>query len=171
MKNKSKKCYDEAFYYLNNLIKKQPRFIIIDFEMAAYLVNDIYKNSEITGCFFHISQILFRKIQSSGLTTYYKSSSQIRECLKMILALAFVPKNDLSNMIYKMDIYIKNNENKKKLKYYGKILNKHIAVIVHLMILITIKQMFFSTHFWSVVSRILMMFQKQQIVLKVDIVH
>ncbi|KAG0438853.1 hypothetical protein DMUE_2842 [Dictyocoela muelleri] len=48
-------------------------------------------------------------------------------------------------MIYKMDIYIKNNGNIKEIKILWENFKQTIAVTVHLMILITILENFFYT--------------------------
>ena len=50
------------------------------------------------GCFFHLSQTVLRKIKDLGLTNLYCSSEEIRKYTKMLVALAFVPPTDITNV-------------------------------------------------------------------------
>ena len=48
-----------------------------------------------TGCFFHLSQDVYRKIQSEGLTTIYQEDREFLLELKMLPSLVFVPEQDV----------------------------------------------------------------------------
>ncbi|KAG0438869.1 hypothetical protein DMUE_2831 [Dictyocoela muelleri] len=54
MENKSKSSYYKLFNYIkNNINDKYPEFIIIDFEMAAFLaIRETFNCSKTQGCFF-----------------------------------------------------------------------------------------------------------------------
>ena len=47
------------------------------------------------GCFYHLTQSTWRKIQSLGLTQLYKDREDIRQFCGMIDGLAFLPINDI----------------------------------------------------------------------------
>lgn len=72
-----------------------PIHIMLDFEKAA--MNAFEENfvAIISGCFFHLSQSIFRKIQSEGLTTQYQTDHEFLLKLKMLPSLAFVPEIDV----------------------------------------------------------------------------
>ena len=56
---------------------------------------------EIHGCFFHLCQSTWRKIQSLGLTNRYKTDKNVQEFCGVLDALAFLPENDvLEGMTY-----------------------------------------------------------------------
>ena len=94
--NKTMATYNRLFGALKNL---QPQFTPImwmtDFELAA--INAIRQNFPgvvITGCFFHMQQCMWRKIQSLGLTNAYsEADGHFALCCKSLSCLAFVLKS------------------------------------------------------------------------------
>ena len=80
-----------------------PQKIVIDFEMAMIkVIRHVFGwPAEIHGCFFHLCQSTWRKIQSLGLTNRYKTDKNVQEFCGMLDALAFLPENDvLEGMTY-----------------------------------------------------------------------
>ena len=67
---------------------------MVDFEKAA--INALEDNfiSVISGFFFHLSQNVYRQIQSKGLTTHNLEDEEFAVQMRMLAALAFVPEND-----------------------------------------------------------------------------
>lgn len=97
--DKSKKTYDEMF---NTLLRLQPNFkpndFMLDFEKAAMLsINGIFKEATVHGCFFHFSQNVWRRIQNVGLQTVYAEDEDFAFNLRLLVALAFLPPNDIVN--------------------------------------------------------------------------
>ena len=68
---------------------------MIDFEKAA--MNSFENNfpALISGFFFHLSQNIWRKIQTEGLTFQYHTDREFVLKLKMLPSLAFVPEEDV----------------------------------------------------------------------------
>ena len=66
-----------------------------DFKKAAINVFEDKFVAVISGCFFHLSQNVYRKIQSEGLTTIYQEDREFFLKLKMLPSLAFVPEQDV----------------------------------------------------------------------------
>ena len=68
---------------------------MVDFEKAA--INSFENNfiAVISGCFFHLSQNIWRKIQSEGLAVQYQADSELQIKLRMLMGLAFVPEQDV----------------------------------------------------------------------------
>lgn len=69
-----------------------------DFEMSILnACEEQFPAVPIAACFFHLSQSMYRKIQSEGLQVQYNDPNDdtIRKYTHMILALAFVPLEDV----------------------------------------------------------------------------
>ncbi|KAG0441625.1 hypothetical protein DMUE_0906 [Dictyocoela muelleri] len=109
MKTRSKSAYEKIFNFLKNKINDfNQKFITIDFEMAAYLtLKNTFPKSKIVGCFFHFTQLLFRRVQRLELVKLYKENIRIREVFRMIIALAFVPIHNVKCEYLKLMIISK----------------------------------------------------------------
>lgn len=70
-----------------------PNLIMTDYEKAA--INGFRKtfhDAIMQGCLFHLSQCIFRSIQTNGLQKKYEESSEFALKMRMLAALAFVPE-------------------------------------------------------------------------------
>ena len=84
---------EKVIGFNNNL---QPKSIMIDFERA--MINSIatvFPNAEINGCFFHLSQNIYKKIQEFGLSQLYNTDANFSLKMRMIAALAFYPPDNI----------------------------------------------------------------------------
>ncbi|EFA11974.1 hypothetical protein TcasGA2_TC001422 [Tribolium castaneum] len=73
-----------------------PQKILLDFEKACMnAARTAFPDLEIKGCYFHLRQNLIRKINSVGLKTEYESDIDVKLRLKSLVALAFVPLQDV----------------------------------------------------------------------------
>ena len=88
------------------------RAFSMDFELAAHnAALTIFPNSDINGCFYHLTQSTWRKIQELGLAIRYNTDPQFKNFCGQLDALAFLPQVDVPvgmNMI--RNIAIVNNE-------------------------------------------------------------
>jgi len=67
---------------------------MLDFEKAAMnAVVDVYPETQVKGCFFHLGQSFWRRIQSLGFSKKYSEDPEFSLCLRKLLALAYVPEN------------------------------------------------------------------------------
>ena len=75
-----------------------PRSVQIDYELAskAALI-EAFPQAQIYGCYFHLGQSRWRKIQENGLQLLYMQNENVRMALKMLLALAFLPVDEVSD--------------------------------------------------------------------------
>ncbi len=93
--NKSKETYKKAF----TILKQErpdlnPNTITTDFEKSAMgAFKCVFANIKTRGCFFHLSQAIWRKIQNLGLTNRYVNDNNCRLYCKLIAALEFIPLN------------------------------------------------------------------------------
>jgi len=101
MSRKSEGCYRRLFQDLTDFgveydIHLQPQFILTDFEQAAInATSREFQRVQNKGCFFHLSQSIYRKIQSSGLSVQYGTDENFSLLIRHIPALAFLPPNDI----------------------------------------------------------------------------
>ncbi|XP_076035995.1 uncharacterized protein LOC143021958 [Oratosquilla oratoria] len=73
-----------------------PTVIIVDFEQAIIqaISNVFGPETRTQGCFYHLTQSTWRKIQDLGLTNHYKESENFRHFCGQIDSLAFIPVED-----------------------------------------------------------------------------
>ena len=95
---KTMEAYKKAFSILKQKRPDlQPNTITTDFEkpvMDAFKY--VFTNVELQECFFHLSQAIWRKIQSIGLTNSYVTDTNSRLYCKFVAALAFLHPDDIT---------------------------------------------------------------------------
>ncbi|KAG0434830.1 hypothetical protein DMUE_5009 [Dictyocoela muelleri] len=103
--------------------------------------------------FFHFTQLLFRSIQRLGLVEEYKRKANMREVFRMIVALSFVPLQEIEKEFYKLDLYLKTTKYMHKMldfwanfkNTYGKYISGEYSDIS-----------IYSPQFWSVMKELRM---------------
>lgn len=75
-----------------------PTTIVCDFELAVINAVTAVLGSHVTvhGCFYHLTQSTWRKIQELGLTTVYRENDDVKQWCGMLDALAFLPLSDVA---------------------------------------------------------------------------
>ena len=76
-----------------------PRNIMTDFEKGIInACQKIYPQVAVSCCSFHLGQSVYRQVQQRGLQAQYNDENDrsLRDAVHMLLALAFVPVNDVS---------------------------------------------------------------------------
>ena len=65
--NEKTQAYKRVFEVLKHSIQSVPLSFMTDFEIAAMTsLNEVYETNQY-GCFFHLGQCLWRKVQQTGL--------------------------------------------------------------------------------------------------------
>lgn len=73
-----------------------PETIKVDFEAGAInALRAAFPDAQIQGCYFHLSQNIFRHVQSSGLQDRYADNIDFAMEIRKLAALAFVPIADV----------------------------------------------------------------------------
>lgn len=96
----------ESFYtrMLNQLISHanqlnlqlNPDIVMSDFELAFINAATIcFPNSQIKGCLFHFTQSIWRQTVMKGLKRQYTEVPEIRNVIQRLLALPFIPVQDV----------------------------------------------------------------------------
>ena len=95
--NKTRETYVELLQQVKHLTNGcEPQSIMIDYEQACIsAIPDVYPNTSVFGCLFHLSQSIFRNVQQQGLQQQYYTDQVFRNNVRMIAALAFVPMADI----------------------------------------------------------------------------
>lgn len=101
--NKSYETYVYTFNKINNLLNElsiqfSPKWVTIDFEMAIHkAVEDVWPNTEIVGCRFHLTQAWWRNVQKFGLSVDYNDmSSEIGQWIRHTFGLLFLDPYEVS---------------------------------------------------------------------------
>ena len=76
-----------------------PISVMVDFEIGLRqaLSSVLGDHIHIQGCFYHLSQATWRKIQELGLTDTYKNSDEFKQFCGMLDGLAFLPVRDVDS--------------------------------------------------------------------------
>ena len=94
--NKQETTYNIFFSIIKEEILTDPKSITTDFEKAALnAIKNNFINTEITGCYFHLIQNIWKHVQLEKLTTEFVGSSEFRLAFKYLKALPFVPIKDI----------------------------------------------------------------------------
>jgi len=102
--DKSVKTYEFVFTMIvencNTLgFLSSPKNITVDFELAIHkAIENVWPNTTIIGCRFHLTQSWWRNIQMCGLTSFYKDeSSEIGKWIRYTFGLVFLNPDEVSN--------------------------------------------------------------------------
>jgi hypothetical protein len=96
---KNEQSYIKLCIYLE---EKMPNFIpenfLLDFKLAARQVfKNFYQKTVFSGCLFHFSQIMWRRIQKIGLAEKFRTIETVNLNIKLLLSLEFVPETQIAD--------------------------------------------------------------------------
>jgi hypothetical protein len=99
MRKKNEQSYIKLCIYLE---EKMPNFIpenfLLDFKLAARQVfKNFYQKTVFSGCLFHFSQIMWRRIQKIGLAEKFRTIETVNLNIKLLLSLEFVPETQIAD--------------------------------------------------------------------------
>ena len=78
-------------------ITLQPRFITTDFEQAAMnAFRELFPDASLSGCHFHLCHSIIRRCNDSGLKTKYRDNKEFGLNVRMLMALAYLPVEDVA---------------------------------------------------------------------------
>ena len=100
--SKTQATYEECLTaVLDTCLQKDIRpnieTVVADYELAIHnaLKTSISSNIHIQGCFYHLTQSTWRRVQSEGLQPLYREDAKIRHFCGMLDGLAFLPVTDV----------------------------------------------------------------------------
>ena len=109
--NKNQSTYEEFLSAIQDRcdtlgFQADPTTVTMDFELAPMkAVTSIFgPQVKIHGCFYHLTQSTWRKVQSLGLVTRYREEEDVKHFCGMLDGLAFLPLDDvLEGLAYLRD--------------------------------------------------------------------
>ncbi|KAG7157932.1 hypothetical protein Hamer_G030700 [Homarus americanus] len=73
-----------------------PKTFLIDYEQAARSATEkVLPNTSVKGCFYHLSQNIYDKVQYEGLQGKYQVDADFALNIRMLPALAFIPQDEV----------------------------------------------------------------------------
>lgn len=127
LSHKTEHCYriflELVKNYIQNHISKKlkPQIIITDFETAAInAVKSVFPKSSNKLCFFHLTQSIWRHIQSAGLAKRYGNDCVFAHKLRHLAALAFLEPAEISEAFQIVKEEIIPEEAEEVLKWFEK---------------------------------------------------
>ncbi|XP_070550800.1 uncharacterized protein [Ptychodera flava] len=73
-----------------------PQTVLIDYEQAAKsAIEEVFPNATLKGCFYYLSQNIYRKVQSAGLQAMYQRDSDFEISIRMLAATAYIPEDEV----------------------------------------------------------------------------
>src|SRR5688572_33055347 len=64
-------------------------------QLAITAFEAAYPTATVTGCYFHLTQSVLRKVNDIGMKVDYQNDDALRACVHCLPALAFVPPCDV----------------------------------------------------------------------------
>lgn len=92
--NKREETYEHMLSVLKQIEPTlNPTDVTVDFEKAAMnAIHSVFPEAEIHGCNFHFGQNIWRNVQGVGLQSAYSNDDEFAFNIKLLPALAYVPK-------------------------------------------------------------------------------
>lgn len=94
---------EDTYFHMLMAIKEsfpswKPSTIKIDFEVAVIsAIQRVLPHTGISGCSFHFSQSIWRKIQTIGLTSEYKENQEVAKTCRRCAALVHIPPQNIDD--------------------------------------------------------------------------
>lgn len=99
MTNRTEEMYSTLFEKIKSLLPGvTPSSFMADFEQglrSAFRAS--FPDCPVAGCFFHLGQSIYRKVQATGNQARYATDDVFRGTIKKMAALAFLPPDEVGN--------------------------------------------------------------------------
>ena len=100
--NKSQATYMRMWQQVKVICpNSQPTQMILDFEKAVInSFEQVWPDTFIKGCFFHLTQNVWRRVQSEGLQSEYNQDEELAIRIRLLPALAFAAPHEIPHLFY-----------------------------------------------------------------------
>ena len=97
--NKTEATYRRMWEQIRTLCPlAQPREMLLDFEKAAINSFEVWPDTLVRCCFFHLTQNIWRKVQAAGMQADYNHDEELAMCIRQLPALAFASPSDVPHL-------------------------------------------------------------------------
>lgn len=128
-----KKCIDVDIFW-------KPKEVVIDFEVAIHnAVAEMWPESNVIGCRFHLCQAWYRKIQSLGLVNDYNRETNIGKHLKHFFGLQFLNPHEVGDCF--AELFDCGDGNSKVVEFQDYLVDNYIG-----------ETALFPPHIWACLS-------------------
>jgi hypothetical protein len=95
--NKTRETYDRMLTEIKGLVPAaNPANVLVDFESATIgAFRDAFPSARVSGCYFHLSQSVLRKVNEIGMKMEYERNDEVRGAVRCLAALSHVPVDDV----------------------------------------------------------------------------
>jgi len=90
--------YRQIIQHLKNEVRRRsharlhPRRVVCDFEQSLLIaIQTELPTTRVSGCFFHFTQRLWRRLQELGLAAHYRRDRRLKRFVRKVMAIAFLP--------------------------------------------------------------------------------
>ena len=100
MSKKNELLYEAVLQKIANMIPHfKPKLAIGDFEKASRnSFRTIFSTIEISGCLFHYTQAIWKKVKKFQLSSAYTQNSHLNKWIRSIMALPMLPKEEIASV-------------------------------------------------------------------------
>ena len=105
---KTKETYIDMFQLLQQRCSLSASRFQIDFEMATVkAVQQLFPNALVSGCFFHYTQCIWRKVQAIGLASQYnRGMSVVQKVVRRLAGLPLLKLTDVQEGFYSIELLV-----------------------------------------------------------------
>ena len=83
-----------------NILNWSAEKIISDFETCLIsAVQTEFPNAVLWGCYFHFTQVIFRRVQILGLQMAHRRDEQVKMLFRIFMSVGFLPMNEIGGSI------------------------------------------------------------------------
>ncbi|KAF7685314.1 hypothetical protein CDIK_3937 [Cucumispora dikerogammari] len=109
MTTKNKQSPIRLFQYLSETLKIQPKYIIVDVEVAVIAAARlVFVSASVETCLFHFGQSICKKVQTLKLSENYKKDEKTKSIVRRCLYLSFVKTDKIETEFQQLKEKYKN---------------------------------------------------------------
>ncbi len=124
--DKTEDSYKACLHILASTCDFYPRRVVIDFEQSIHNAVAEVWGAEVIGCKFHLLQAWYRQVQRLGLSTDYKTNTEVGKWISYTFGLPFLAPDEVTQC-YLQDLLPIMPDNSKLTTYSNYLLNNYIA--------------------------------------------
>ena len=116
--SKKEKFYRAVLNKISRLIPQlHPSTAMSDWETGARnALKEEYLTTKLSGCWFHYTQAIWRRIQKAGLIPLFRERKEFTAFIRNLMAIPFLPPDLIRSTYSQLQVPSQNNNDESKLK-------------------------------------------------------